>query len=368
MNVFHFIIGKANKERANGVNQVIAGLCKYTAINGENVKVIGLASNSSEEGEVIERDGFEVEVYTKWSSKLLAALITQLKWCDVLHLHGVYNWSNILVGKIANRFDVPYVVTPHNGFSPSMAKVRKKLFDIFLQRRFLESAIAVHVLAQEEATEILDVCAPSGFIYAPNGIDLEDFVVDEMPSAEDGSIGSKNRLTIGYLGRFSEEKNLLSLVDAVSNFELGVTVVLKLAGPDSPYLAKVLGHNRAAKIAWVGPKFGREKIEFLRSVDLFIHPSKTDVFSISAMECLAVGTPLVISREAKSAHFYTSGGFFMCEATPFGISTAIENALERRGEWGEISQRGRGLVLNTFNWNAASVMLIRGYKAFLWPT
>ena len=39
--VLHFILGKANKDRANGVNQVIAGLAKYTARSGGDVRVIG---------------------------------------------------------------------------------------------------------------------------------------------------------------------------------------------------------------------------------------------------------------------------------------------------------------------------------------
>lgn len=78
MKIFHFIIGKANKNRPNGVIQVIARLCKYSSLNGQSIRVIGLASNAVTEGEIVQRDGFQVEVYSKWSLKLFKALVYPL--------------------------------------------------------------------------------------------------------------------------------------------------------------------------------------------------------------------------------------------------------------------------------------------------
>ena len=69
MRVLHFILGKAEKARPNGVNQVIAGLAKYLNIQKVNVIVLGLANSSNYEGEIIKRDGFSVEAYTKISKK-----------------------------------------------------------------------------------------------------------------------------------------------------------------------------------------------------------------------------------------------------------------------------------------------------------
>ena len=365
MNIFHFIIGKANKNRSNGVNQVIAGLCKYSSLNGQSLRVIGLASNAVTEGEIVQRDGFQVEVYSKWSLKLFKALVYHLKWCDILHLHGVYNWSNIVVGKIAKWCLTPFVITAHNGFSPSMSKFRKKLFDFLIQKRFMESALAIHILAQEEGTEILEMCTPKSFIYAPNGIDLDDFPIRISSKSYDDNRSLADPLVIGYLGRISKEKNLVSLVDALADYEGEQVFNLRLAGPKSAHLADLLSVNRSIKIDWVGPKYGSEKIEFIESLDLFVHPSKADVFSIAAMECLAIGTPLLITRDSKASYFYDVGGFFMSESTPYGIRHGIKEATHRREEWGEISTRGKSLISNIFNWNTASLSLIKGYELVL---
>ena len=363
MKIFHFIIGKANKNRSNGVNQVIAGLCKYSSLNGQSIRVVGLASNAVTEGEIVQRDGFQV--YSKWSLKLFKALVYHLKWCDILHLHGVYNWPNIFVGLIAKRYLTPFVITAHDGFAPGRSKFRKKLFDFLLQKRFLESSQAIHILAQEEGTEILEMCTPKSFVYAPNGIDLDDFPIRPNSKSFDNIRSPSDPLVIGYLGRISEEKNLVSLVDALAGYEGEQVFNLRLAGPKSAHLTDLLSVSRSIKIDWVGPKYGPEKIEFIESLDIFVHPSKADVFSIAAMECLAIGTPLLITRDSKASYFFDVGGFFMSESTPYGIRHGLKEAIDRRVEWGEISTRGKSLISNLFNWNSASLSVIKGYELVL---
>jgi hypothetical protein len=63
MKILHFIIGKGNKQRSNGVNQVIGGICKYSIKNGIEIRVIGYASNAIEQGEIENQDGFKVSVF-----------------------------------------------------------------------------------------------------------------------------------------------------------------------------------------------------------------------------------------------------------------------------------------------------------------
>ena len=365
MKIFHFILGKANKNRPNGVNQVIAGICKYSSLNGENIKVIGLASNAKFEGEIEERDGFDVIVFSRWSLKLIEELKENLEWCDIVHIHGVYNWPNIIVGKLAKRYSVPYVVTLHNGLAPKLANFRKKIFDFVVQKQYLEDASALHILALEESTEILEVCTPKSFIYAPNGIDIEDFPSQENGNKEHSSNVNDLTIIIGYLGRISEEKNLLNLVKAIEMFEGNTDIVFKIAGPKSGYLDKILSYNPNINIDWVGPQYGDDKVTFIKSLDLFVHPSEADVFSIAAMEVLAVGTPLLITRTSKAAHFYSSNAFFMCEPSQFGIHLGIYSAIEKRNEWESIANNGKALVAATFNWNTASLSLIQGYKELI---
>ena len=53
MKILHFILGKANPDRANGVNQVIYGLAKYQRLAGHEVFVIGISQTMKQPYELI---------------------------------------------------------------------------------------------------------------------------------------------------------------------------------------------------------------------------------------------------------------------------------------------------------------------------
>ena len=364
MRVLHFILGKANKDRANGVNQVIAGLAKYCTRQGAEVRIIGKAQSVAQQGERIQRDGFTVEAYSGWGASLRSALAEGIQWADIVHLHGVYSPWNLLVARLCEKVGRHYVVTLHDGLAPERAlsrgHVRKKVFHAVLQRRHLARAAGVHVLTEEEATDLFSVAQPRKVFCIPNGIDLEDYPsLEKRPNALPGVI------KVGYLGRLSAEKNVEALCIAFAKVNKAGNMRLKLAGPPSDYGEDLLQRYDGKCIEALGPKFGADKSEFIRSLDLFVHPSFCDVFSISAMEVLAVGTPLVITRTSNASYFYDRRAFFMCEPTSFGLERGLRLALVRQSDWQAMAANGRLLVEERFNWHAAANDILAAYRSIL---
>ncbi len=364
MKALHFILGKANKDRANGVNQVIAGLAKYSIRHGAEVRVIGKAQSVEQEGQLIHQDGFQVEAYSRWGLPLRNALIEAINWADIVHLHGVYAPWNVWVGRMCNQLGKPFVLTLHDGLAPERAtsrgRIKKCLYHTLIQARHLRDAAALHVLTEEEATEVLACVNPKAMFCIPNGIDLEDYPPMAQPTLKD-----KSHVALGYLGRLSEEKNLGALCEAFAAVNTDGHLRLQLAGPDSSYAQTLLQQFGQRGIEWVGPKFGQEKIDFIRSLDLFVQPSLCDVFSIAAMEVLALETPLLITRTAKASYFFDRRAFFMCEPTAFGIERGLRSALMQRSEWTEMATRGRELIERRLNWSAAAQDLLREYEQII---
>ena len=354
MRDLHFILGKAEKARPNGVNQVIAGLAKYLNIQKVNVIVLGLANSSNYEGEIIKRDGFSVEAYTKISKKSVSRLIDEIKASDCVHFHGLYNIFNIFAAWLCLAFKKSYVITTHDGLSPVRLNQRKtlakKMFNFFLQKKFVERASAIHVLTEEEGTDLINF-GYSGNIYViPNGVDLDDYPVIKKKINRSES----EELKVGYLGRLSPEKNIKNLIKSFSKGFKGASVKLFLAGPNSNYLKSVLKDKKGLTIEYVGPLYGEQKKDFIESLDLFVHPTFADVFSIAAMEVLAIGTPLIITRTSNSSYFYNTNAFYMCEPTAFGINRGIQHAIETRDSWEAKTKAGRDLIESKFNWIVAS--------------
>jgi glycosyltransferase involved in cell wall biosynthesis len=363
MKILHVVLGKADKNRANGVNQVVAGLAKYTARQGILVEVLGKAETSSEEGAIIHRDGFDVEVYTKWSKAFRTAVRKRVADCSIVHLHGTYSPLNLLVGEVCRETGTPYVVTLHGGLSPVRNtwrnRFQKRMFHLLLQRRHLEKAALIHVLTEEESTEVLAEIRPHAMRVIPNGVDLDDFPQQPHRSKDRGEI------RFGYIGRISREKNLGALCTAFAKVAADHPARLLLAGPASAEGNVIARRYATSGVEFVGPQYGDDKLAFLDSIDLFVHPSRTDVFSIGAMEALARGVPMVISRTSDTSYFAESGAFIMCEPTAFGIERALRKALDRQDDWPAMVQRGRKLIETRLNWSAAALDMVAAYRDVL---
>lgn len=363
MKILHVILGKADKNRANGVNQVIAGLAKYTAQHGAQVTVIGRAQTVEREGDVIARDGFSVTAYSNKNAAFRDALRQAVEEADLVHLHGTYSPLNVWVGRVCVSTGTPYIVTLHGGLSPARNsrrnRVQKWLFHMFLQKQHLENAALIQVLTEEESTEALAVIRPQALRVISNGIDLEDFPPLERCRKVKGD------LRIGYIGRISREKNLHALCAAFSKVAAEVPARLLLAGPPSAEGDAIARRYAACRVEFVGPKFGNDKLTFLENIDLFVHPSRTDVFSIGAMEAMACGVPMVISRTSDTSYFAENRAFFMCEPTAFGIERALRKAIDRQHEWQVMARRGRHLIETRLNWNAVALEMVAAYRDIL---
>ena len=59
MKIVHFIMGKANPNRSNGVNQVIYAFAKYQSLMGNEVVVVGISKSMYIDYEKVDRDYFE---------------------------------------------------------------------------------------------------------------------------------------------------------------------------------------------------------------------------------------------------------------------------------------------------------------------
>lgn len=364
MKILHFILGKANKNRANGVNQVIAGLAKYSSQLGALVKIIGKAESVSYEGEIIPREGFVVEAYSHLGTKLRTALENGIVWSDIVHLHGVYSPLNLIVARMCNIYNRPYIVTLHDGLSPERSKMhgyfKKKLYHTIFQRKHLEQASGIHTLTDEETTDLLSMAHSKNIFCIPNGIDLDDYPSLKKPTPE-----SSSEIKIGYLGRLSSEKNLEALCEAFSSINSSDNMRLMLAGPSSPYGEQLLKRFASKGVVAVGAKFGADKSKFIHSLDLFVHPSLCDVFSITAMEVLALSTPLLITRTSKTSYFFDRNAFFMCEPTSFGLKKGLCVALNHRSTWSTKTANGRMLIENKLNWRIAAKDMLEAYTHVL---
>ena len=121
-------------------------------------------------------------------------------------------------------------------------------------------------------------------VQVPAGIDMEFFKPTDSNFVEENSL---ERPVAAYSGRVSEEKNLETIIEMAENFE--GTVLIVGNGRHEERLKKQSGDNVVFK-----DFLPRDELpEFYSDIDVFVHASGADTFSLTTLEANACGTPVV---------------------------------------------------------------------------
>ncbi len=141
----------------------------------------------------------------------------------------------------------------------------------------------------------------------PLGVDTQTFHPAQARSDWRASLGiAPQQKVLVYAGRFSREKNLPVLVDAVQRLG-GQHLLLAIgAGPQAPAgdQVRVLPYLRSRA----------ELATALASADAFVHAGDQETFGLSVLEALACGTPVV----ARAC-----GG--LCELVDASVGLAVDS-------------------------------------------
>jgi glycosyltransferase involved in cell wall biosynthesis len=367
MKVLHFFLGKANPDRANGVNQVINGYGKYLTKNGVTVTMIGLSKLENKKSDIFQRDGFEAEVYSSFFGGCLQRLKEAAKEVDIVHLHSVWNHYNIIFAYYLRKNNIPYIVTAHAGLIESRLKQSnyfiKKLYHKLFQKVFFDNATAIHAITKEEMTEISNYTDNKNIFFVPNGLDIEKLSLIPKEYLEDS-----NEIRFGYLGRFGYEKNITTLIDAIdilpSNYKNKIKCYLIGPIDDDALILKekIKKLSLDENIIFTDAIYGDDKYTFLRDLDFYIHPALSDVVSIALMEAFACGLPAIVSRTSHVSYYTDSNAFIMVEPIANDIKDGIIEMIDSEKKWKEMSQNALLLVEENFNWELNTGELIIKYK------
>lgn len=370
MKILHFILGKANPDRANGVNHVIHGLCKYSSNLGHEVKVIGVSRGMDNRYERVQREGFYVDVYNSLWGECFSMFKEYAKDADIVHFHSVWQNYNLVLANYLIMIDKPYVVTTHSGLTDDRIKQSnyylKLAYHRLFQKRIFDKAAGIQAITREEMNDISKLTNNSNIFFTQNGIDL-----DKVKLLKNKQFIKRGKIYFGYLGRMAQEKNIRGLILAIAELPHHVqkSIECHLIGPidndAKALMCLVKSLELSGCVKFLGPKYGTEKFEALNNLDFYIHPAFSDVVSIAVKEAMACGLPSLITRTSQVSYYYNSGAFLMMEPLAKDIKHTILKMLSISTVWPCMSDASVELVKKVFNWQDASNVLISEYEKIL---
>ncbi|WP_072804889.1 glycosyltransferase [Rhodococcoides yunnanense] len=217
-------------------------------------------------------------------------------------------------------------------------------------RRTAESYDAV-VCTTTFARKEFDRIGANNVTEVPLGVDLDMFSPARRHHGPASAWHGGAEQLLVHCGRLSVEKRVERSIDSVAALrDSGVDARLVIAG-DGPRRLALERRARGLPIDFLGFVDGRAELaSLLASADVALAPGPHETFGLAALESLAAGTPVVVSRSSALAHIVTPacGGQF--DDTPDGFASAISRVLALPTEARRGAARSRA---EEFGWPAS---------------
>ena len=173
--------------------------------------------------------------------------------------------------------------------------------------------------------------------------------------------GQKTRLTLGYVGRLSIEKNVALLVSVAAELEarkMSVCFLVVGQGGDEALL-----RHQLPDAQFTGVLRGEALADAYARMDLFLFPSHTDTFGNVVLEALASGVPAIVTPDGGPKFIVTDGvtGFIVPDD---GFAPAVATLVSDLGrlEFMRVSAREYALGCS---WDAVFRRVYEAYESSL---
>lgn len=283
----------------------------------------------------------------------------------IIHIHAL--WSPILhkVARWARKNQLPIVWSPH-GMVTSWAmhsKWWKKQLGWWMYQRWdLAKANLLHVTARSEYDDIRRMGLKNKIFVVPLGV--------EKPDNVEIGMCKRDEKVVLFVSRVQKKKGLMNLVRAWASLpnEIRRGWKVRVVGPDQE------GHTSELKalcgelgvmdgFCFTGPKYGDELQVEYQSASLFVLPTYSENFGSVVIEALACGVPVITTKGApwQELEAHRCGWWIDIGVEP--LVAALTEAMSLGPEaLCSMGSRGRGLVEESYAWDAVIKKMIGGYE------
>lgn len=379
MRVIHIVHGKCNPNDHNGISRVVYFLNKNEKIQGIHSEIWALVDDAKTKYEKVRDEYVTVECYPRVKTglvknQILEDLKKEKDTIDLIHFHMIWFYDKNVIAKELNKLGIPYIITTHGTYSNPHAYTGKRLWAKWLfELDYLKRATELHIITREEGTGLQKYGYTGKSFVAYNGVELS-----EIPDCCTADIFENkpynNRIKIGWVGVFREDKNITSLIEAVSLLPkyLRKQFVIILIGPDYKgnankwlSLANKLGCED--NFDWLGPLYNQDKYNAYYGFDAYVMTSFSEGFSMAILDAMACGNPCLLTKGCCMNYFNLPGKEFFvpCEPYPQDIARGIKELLDRKDEWKLMGSNARKWIEEEFNWPTITANIIENYNRII---
>jgi glycosyltransferase involved in cell wall biosynthesis len=273
-------------------------------------------------------------LYSKeWKHKI-HELVTK-KNIDIIHIHGVWLYPQLIGAIYAVKNKIPFVLSCHGMYQPWLWKkgtLKKKIYFSLLSKKWFSKANVIHTITENEEENLKKLFKHKDFIEIPNLISFK----------KDLPINLNGDKYILYLGRLNKTKGIDLLIQAFSEIDTN-SYKLKIAGKENNYKKEleklIIKLKLTNKVEFLGMLKGREKETCIQNAWCMVSPTYSDVIGMVNLEAALFKTPMITTYNTGLKEEWNVNGGILIEPKEKALKNALIESLEwtikERNEKGE---------------------------------
>lgn len=286
----------------NGLIETFMILSKTTTYDVFELGVCVFSYDGNEYGRRFESFGAKLfSLDEPYGSNNIPRVLTKLWYFlrqykpDIVHTHCLK--GNIIGIFAAVLARVPVICGEELTFTNlrhpgSMARLRQQLLQPFLHMAmrccdkftFCSQALQAAYVQRQRSERF-------AMLYPPFDLDKYDAAVN----AADTGPEKKGGLTVGFVGRLSEQKGVSVLLKAMTLISKRIPaaklVYVGVGEQEAALRASAMEFGLDGNVQFLG--FKSNVFECLKHMDVLVLPSRTESFGLTALEAMAMGVPVV---------------------------------------------------------------------------
>ena len=288
--------------------------------------------------------------------------LAQDRRIDCIHTHDYKSHVHGLAA--ARQLGIPTVATLHGWISSDL---RRRLYRS-VERALLPLFEAVTVVSSEMAERLQQLrwWRPRRLLTVGNAVDTRRFS-DRTAGFGRAHWGlDKDDFVFGVIGRLSDEKGQVLLIDAFAKIAAArsrVHLLLVGDGPDRDRLAsRARELSLTDRIHLAGSQ--REVERALRDLDCYVSPSRTEGMPMVILEAMASGVPIIATRVGAIPDMLADGaGRLVPREDVLALAQAMAAAADGELDLGEMATRARDRCVQQYSVSAQADQFARIYQS-----
>lgn len=299
------------------------------------------------------------------------ALDRPLAEYDIVHLHNAMPlWGMFRVAFACRHSEVPYCVTLH-GVSKilkwpdelNLTPVERILFKLTIQKpydRVLTDATHLFALTERDQALVQERLDVKSISVMPNGIprdidDTEHQTMSNLDPKQATNIFEEFEIDVQYpivlfVGDKRPNKGVFDLLKAHKICETAHELII--AGPSDHIGVQKQIHKMGNHVHDLGYVERDDLIQLYLEADLFVFPTRSDVFPLVILEALAYGTPVISTRVGGIPEMINDSVGRLGEPyDPEQLAEYMEVLLSNEHLRKKMSRKSKEYAKNEFSWS-----------------